>query len=176
MKRIFLIGPMGSGKTTVGQLLAQQLHRRFVDLDSEIERRCGVDVRTIFDIEGEAGFRSREHLLLDELSQHENTVLATGGGTVLAPANRELLRQRGFVVWLDTTVDQQIKRLERDQRRPLLQRPDRREVLVGLATERNQLYGQCAHLRVHSADVTPARMAENVERLIQKQLNARTSP
>ncbi len=168
--RLFLIGPMGSGKTTVGRVLARRLGLSFIDLDQEIERRCGVDVNTIFDIEGEAGFRGRESALLDELSQRDGVLLATGGGSILDPINRERLRQRGLVVWLKTNVDQQLRRLQRDQRRPLLRAPDRRERLDGLASQRDPLYEACAHLMVRSSNMSPGQMAERVAREIQNHL------
>jgi shikimate kinase len=168
MNRLFLIGPMGSGKTTVGRFLASRLGLDFLDLDQEIERRCGVDVSVIFEIEGEAGFRAREQCMLDELTQRDNILLATGGGTVLAEANRSMLRERGLVIWLQTSVDQQLRRLERDQRRPLLQAPDRRQRLDKLAEARNPLYGACAHLVVRSANISPAQMAIRAQQQLQE--------
>lgn len=176
MNRLFLIGPMGSGKTTVGRFLARQLGLEFLDLDQEIERRCGVDVRTIFDIEGEAGFRARERAMLDELTRRDGILLATGGGTVLAEENRRMLHDRGLVVWLQTRVEQQLKRLQRDQRRPLLQAPDRRERLERLAEERDPLYAACAHLVVRSANVSPAQMAARAEQQIQNFLRNEPTP
>ncbi len=171
MPRIFLIGPMGSGKTTVGRFLAARLELEFIDLDQEIERRCGVEVRTIFDIEGEQGFRAREQAMLDELSQRDDIMLATGGGSVLNEDNRRILRARGLVVWLKTRVEQQIRRLERDQRRPLLQAPDREQRLERMAAERDPLYADCAHLVVQSDNVAPAHMAARAERIIRQHLN-----
>ncbi len=166
MNRIFLIGPMGSGKTTVGRVLARRMRLDFHDLDQEIEQRCGVDVSTIFDIEGEAGFRAREQSMLDELTQRDRILLATGGGSIVDPTNRGMLAERGIVVWLETDVDQQLKRLERDQRRPLLQAPDRRERLEKLAQTRNPLYRECAHLTIRSANISPAAMANRAHRKI----------
>lgn len=166
MNRIFLIGPMGSGKTTVGRHLARRLGMDFVDLDHEIQARCGVEVSVIFDIEGEAGFRQRESELLDELTQRESIVLATGGGSVIKPDNQRLLTERGLVIYLETSVDQQLRRLERDRQRPLLQAPDRRQRLTDLAQARDPAYRQSAHLVVQSADVAPAAMAARVEKLV----------
>jgi len=174
VKRLFLIGPMGSGKTTVGRYLAQRMGLDFLDLDQEIERRCGVDVSLIFEIEGEAGFRSRETAMLDELSQRDSILLATGGGSVLSEVNRSLLRSRGLVVWLNTSVDQQLKRLERDQRRPLLRAPNRRQRLEAMAEARNPLYQACAHLIVKSANISPAQMAARAEREIRSHLEETT--
>ncbi|NDY95550.1 shikimate kinase [Wenzhouxiangella sp. C33] len=162
---------MGSGKTTVGKALAPRLGLEFVDLDQQIEQRCGVDVSLIFEIEGEQGFRAREHAMLVELSKRQGMLLATGGGSVINPANRELLRATGLVVWLQTGVDQQLRRLARDQRRPLLRAPDRRERLEALAAERDPLYRTCAHRVVRSADISPARMALRAEKEIRQALS-----
>lgn len=171
MTRLFLIGPMGSGKTTVGRFLARRLDLEFLDLDQEIERRCGVDVSVIFDIEGESGFRTRETNMLDELTRRDGILLATGGGTVLSQANREMLSSRGLVVWLKTSVGQQLRRLERDQRRPLLQAPDRETRLESLAEARNPLYRDCAALVIRSENISPAQMAARAELEISRHLN-----
>lgn len=164
--RVFLIGPMGSGKTTVGRQLARRLGMDFLDLDLELQERCGVEVAVIFEIEGEAGFRQRESALLDELSQRDGLVLATGGGSVLADENRRMLTERGLVVYLETNVDQQLKRLDRDKQRPLLQAPDRRQRLTELAAQRNPIYDACADLVVRSANISPPAMAATVARRI----------
>lgn len=166
LDRLFLTGPMGSGKTTVGRRLARRLDLDFLDLDQELQRRCGVEVAVIFEIEGEAGFRQRESELLDELSRRTGLVLATGGGSILQPVNRRLLCERGLVIYLRTSVDQQIKRLERDRQRPLLQTPDRRERLKMMAATRNPLYAACAELIIDSLDTPPDAMAAHVERKV----------
>ena len=166
---------MGSGKTTVGRFLARRLGLEFLDLDQEIERRCGVDVSVIFDIEGESGFRARETAILDELTRRDGVLLATGGGTILNPDNRGLLAERGLVVWLKTSVDQQLRRLERDQRRPLLQAPDREERLQRLAETRDPLYQECAELVIRSTNVSPAQMAARAERQIMDHLGRESS-
>lgn len=171
MQRLFLIGPMGSGKTTVGRHLAERMNFEFLDLDQEIEKRCGVDVSIIFEIEGEEGFRAREHAMLDEVTQRRGILLATGGGTILREANRQLLRERGLVVWLKTSVEQQLKRLARDQRRPLLQTPDRRARLESLAEARNPLYEACAHLVIRSINVSPVQMANRAFREIREYIH-----
>ena len=167
-KRIFLIGPMGSGKTTVGRQLARRLDMDFLDLDLELQKRCGVEVAVIFEIEGEAGFRQRESALLEELTQRDNLVLATGGGSVLDENNRRLLSERGLVVYLQTSIDQQLGRLERDKQRPLLQAPDRRRRLAELAEQRNPIYEDCAHLVVRSANIAPSAMAATVARRVRE--------
>ncbi|MBN8728598.1 MAG: shikimate kinase [Xanthomonadales bacterium] len=147
---LFLVGPMGAGKTTVGRHIAELFRLPFLDLDQEIEARTGAAVSLIFELEGEAGFRRREGAMLEALATRQGIVLATGGGAVLAAANRELLARRGFVVWLDAPVEAQLARLERDRQRPLLQSPDRRERLERMAAERNPLYADVADLRLPS--------------------------
>lgn len=145
---LILIGPMGAGKTSIGRHLARQLGLRFIDLDLELEARTGASITLTFEIEGETGFRKRESALLRELVRHCGIVLSTGGGAVLDPANRTLLRKHGFVVWLDTDVDTQLNRLHADRQRPLLQGADRRKNLLHMAELRNPLYAQTADLRI----------------------------
>jgi shikimate kinase len=145
---LFIIGPTGAGKTSIGRRLAAHYGLTFVDLDQEIEHHCGVDVNTVFEIEGEAGFRQRESALLDECSRRAGVLLATGAGAVLAESNRRQLGERGYVVWLQTTVEQQLERLERDNRRPLLAVPDRRGRLQAMAQIREPLYRELADLAV----------------------------
>lgn len=145
---LFLVGPTGAGKTCIGRRLAAHYGLPFMDLDQEIEHHCGVDVRCVFEIEGEAGFRQRERLLLDELSTRNGVLLATGAGAVLDPRNRQHLAERGFVLWLDTTVEQQLERLARDTKRPLLAGEDRRARLEAMAHERTPLYREIADLRM----------------------------
>jgi shikimate kinase len=145
-ENVYLIGPMGSGKTTIGRRLARRLGLRFHDCDHEIEARTGASVSLIFDVEGEQGFRKRETGMLQELTARQGVLVATGGGSVLSTANREMLRKRGLVVYLQTPVEQQLKRLQRDRSRPLLQSADRREKLQRLAEERNPLYEEVADI------------------------------
>lgn len=176
MNRIFLIGPMGSGKTTVGRQLARRLGMDFLDLDLELQARCGVEVAVIFEIEGEAGFRQRESDLLDQLSQRDGLVLATGGGSVLREENRKMLTERGLVIYLQTGVSQQLRRLKRDRQRPLLQAPDRRQRLTGMAEERNPIYESCADLIIPSENIAPSAMAASVARRVRDHwLQAETS-
>lgn len=169
-EKLFLIGPMGSGKTTVGRALAERWGMQFIDIDEAIEARCGVEVDHIFEIEGEAGFRVREASMLKEVNQQHAVVVATGGGTVMLPENRELLKAHGITVWLRTTVAQQLKRLSRDRRRPLLQTPDRKQRLTALAEIRNPLYETCADIIIDSSNITPHAMAERVAQEIMQTL------
>ncbi|MEY2341366.1 shikimate kinase [Acidithiobacillus sp. IBUN Pt1247-S3] len=149
LARIILIGPMGSGKSTIGRLLAARLRWQFVDSDARIVAATGVDIPTIFAIEGEAGFREREHRVLQDITnEDEDIVLATGGGAILDPRNRGLLRHMGEVIYLEVSVTEQLKRLRHDRQRPLLQVDNLRQRLEELATQRTPLYRQTAHWRV----------------------------
>ncbi len=140
---IFLVGPMGAGKTTVGRRLAQVLQRRFIDSDKEIERRTGVDIPTIFELEGEGGFRLREKTVIADLTRRQGVVLATGGGVVLDADNRRCLSRRGIVIYLSTSVDEQLRRTRYTQR-PLLRTTDPHARLVELLSIREPLYRQVA--------------------------------
>jgi len=141
---VYLIGPMGSGKTTIGQRLAIMLDLEFLDNDHELEEQTGASVNLIFDLEGEEGFRKRETAMLRTLTARKNVLIATGGGTILKSENRDLLKESGLVVYLQTSVSQQITRLSRDKTRPLLQSSNREEKLARLAKERNPLYQELA--------------------------------
>lgn len=149
---LFLIGPTGAGKSVIGRQLAEHYGCAFVDLDQEIERRTGVDITTIFEIEGEAGFRQRETHYLDECSQQSGIVLACGAGAVLSADNRQRLAARGFVVWLQASVKQQLERLQHDHTRPLLATGDREARLTAMALQRDPLYGEVADLIVPHMD------------------------
>ena len=149
-QNLFLVGPMGAGKSAVGRQLARMLHMKFMDSDDEIEARTGVDIPFIFEKEGEAGFRRREAAVIDELSQREGIVLATGGGAVVDPQSRNLLGARGLVVYLYTTVNQQLARTRRGRDRPLLETDDPRQVLEELLAARDPLYREIADLVVET--------------------------
>jgi len=142
---ICLVGMMGAGKTTVGKRLARRLGWAFVDSDRELEARLGVSIPTIFDLEGEAGFRRRESELIQELALRRGTVLATGGGAVLDPENRRVLREQAHVVYLRATVQDLWHRLRRDTTRPLLRAPDPRARIETLVRDREPLYQAVAH-------------------------------
>jgi shikimate kinase len=148
---VYLIGPMGSGKTSIGQRLARRLGLEFVDCDHELEKHTGASVSLIFDVEGEEGFRLRETRMLEALTARRGVLVATGGGAVLRRENRILLKSSGLVVYLRTSVAQQLRRLGRDKSRPLLQTPDRRQKLKQLAEQRDPLYEELADI------VIPAR-------------------
>lgn len=165
---LFLVGPTGAGKTSIGRRLAAHYGLAFLDLDQEIERHCGVDVRRVFEVEGEAGFRQRESALLDELGARAGVLLATGAGAVLDPANRRLLAERGFVLWLDSTVEQQLERLARDTRRPLLAGDDRRGKLEAMAQVRTPLYRDIADLRLPGEHEGVAAASERCRELLDR--------
>lgn len=156
-RNVFLIGPMGAGKTTVGKILADELGLDFLDTDKEIEERTGADIGWIFDVEGEAGFRKREAAMLDELTERNGVLIATGGGIVLREDNRKRLVSRGTVVYLDAPLDQQVERTSRDRNRPLLQDGEPRDILEGMAEERDPLYREVADF-VFRADKRSARV------------------
>lgn len=144
---LFLVGPMGAGKTTIGKLLAQELKLNFKDTDKEIEDRTGADIAWIFDVEGEQGFRQRETQVLDELTQQmPPVVLATGGGVIIKSENRGFLCARGLVVYLKTGIDSQVERTSKDKKRPLLQNENPQQVLENLMQERQPLYEEVADL------------------------------
>lgn len=152
---IILIGPMGAGKSTIGKLLAHALNRTFVDSDKEIEHRTGAAIPLIFEIEGESGFRDREVAVIQEVTQGDGWVLATGGGAILRIENRTVFAQRGFVVYLHATVQQQAERTAMDTQRPLLQTPDRIGKLSALMAEREPLYRDAADLVIETAGKSP---------------------
>jgi shikimate kinase len=145
---IFLIGPMGSGKTAVGRHLAKVLHLEFHDSDAEIELRTGVDIPFIFEKEGESGFREREREVIDSLTQLQHVVIATGGGAVLLPENRERLAARGRVVYLNTGIEQQLERTRHGRQRPLLYTDDPETRLRELMAQRLPLYESIADIIV----------------------------
>lgn len=161
-RNVFLIGPMGSGKTAVGKRLARSLGFRFFDSDAEIEQRTGVDIPYIFEKEGEAGFREREREVIDALTQLQEVVLATGGGAVLSPQNREHLAKRGCVVYLKTGVHQQLHRTRAGRHRPLLHTPDPEAKLRELMEHRAPLYDSIAELTVHTDGRQVRAVAEEI--------------
>ncbi|MBL8447107.1 MAG: shikimate kinase [Zoogloeaceae bacterium] len=155
---------MGAGKTTVGRELAKRLGFRFLDCDHEIEARTGVKIPTIFEIEGEEGFRRRESHTLEELTRESSVVLATGGGAVLRPANRAMLRERGVVVYLEVPPQILWERTRHDRNRPLLQCENPRAKIESLYRERAPLYREVAHLIIPGGRGNPGAMTKAVER------------
>ncbi len=149
-RNLFLIGPMGAGKSAVGRQLARMLGLDFVDSDEEVERRTGVDIPFIFEKEGEAGFRRREAAVIDELTQRQGIVLATGGGAILDPDSRSRLGARGFVIYLHASVEQQLERTSKGRERPLLETRPRAKVLAELMEGREPLYPEIADLVVET--------------------------
>lgn len=147
---IFLVGPMGAGKTTIGRNLAQIVGKRFVDADREVETRSGASISLIFELEGEAGFRRRERAVIEDLTAGEGMVVATGGGAVLDPSNRALLRKHGTVVYLHAPLDVLVRRTRRDRSRPLLQTADPRARLEQIVRERDPLYREVADIIVET--------------------------
>jgi shikimate kinase len=163
---LFLTGPMGAGKSTIGRQLSKQLKMAFHDSDHEIEQRTGVDIPLIFELEGESGFRKRESAVIDELTQLPDIILATGGGAILDPVNRQHLSSRGRVIYLHASVDQQLRRTAKDRNRPLLQTANPRAKLEELMAERDPLYREIADLVVE----TDGKRVRDVVRQIIQQL------
>lgn len=166
VNRIFLVGPMGAGKSAVGRQLARLLRLEFIDSDEEIETRTGVDIPFIFEKEGEAGFRKREVKVIDELSQRDGVVLATGGGAIMDADSRNRLGARGFVVYLFTSVEQQLERTQRGRNRPMLDNDEPEKVLEELMEIRDPLYREVADLIVD----TDGRRVSTVAREIHEAL------
>jgi shikimate kinase len=164
---IFLVGPMGAGKSTVGRQLGKSLKKQFIDCDKEIENRTGASISLIFDVEGESGFRKREQQILDELTERNDLVLATGGGAVLDELNRSRLMSRGFVVYLNAPLDLLIERTSRDKTRPLLQTENPKQRISELLEQRDPLYRQVADTIVE----TNRRSARHVVKEIQERLD-----
>lgn len=168
--KIFLVGPMGAGKTTIGRLLAAGLKLRFMDADQEIEERCGADISWIFDVEGEEGFRERETRMIDELSASDNIVLATGGGVVLREENRRHLSGRGTVIYLMTTVNQQLERTHKDQKRPLLQDLENpRQTLTEMMALRDPLYREIADITIVTGKRSPRAVANELIAMLEQE-------
>lgn len=172
---IFLIGPMGAGKTTIGRHLATLLGKRFLDVDHEIEKRTGVAIPVIFEIESEAGFRRRECAAIDELTRNRDIVLATGGGAVLLEENRKVLKARGTVVYLQADVETLVERTRRDRNRPLLQTDNPRGKIEELLRQREPMYREVADVVVDTGQRAPSSVARDIAIRI-KALSADENP
>jgi len=166
---IFLVGLMGAGKSTIGKKLAERLGKTFVDADKEIEQRTGATIELIFDIEGEEGFRQREAAMLDELTGRDNVVLATGGGAVLLPENRERLASRGTVVYLRAPVEVLARRMENDKKRPLLQGGDKTERLTELLEQREPFYLDSADVIINSSNMPLKKVVDRILKSLKPQ-------
>ena len=163
LDNIYLVGPMGAGKTTIGRQLAKVLKKEFVDSDQEIEDRTGADIAWIFDVEGEQGFRKREAKMIEELTQLSGIVLATGGGAVLSEENRKYLSSRGTVIYLMATIGQQVERTRNDSRRPLLQNvKDIKGKLTELMKIRDPLYREIADHVVMTNRRSPRTVSQEI--------------
>jgi shikimate kinase len=162
LHNIFLIGPMGVGKTTIGKVLSEELGMDFFDSDREIEASTGADIPWIFDVEGEVGFRIRESKMIEILTQRKKIVLATGGGAILAPENRRWLSSRGTVVYLRASIKQQFERTSRDKNRPLLQTPDPEKRIKELMQVRDPLYREAADLIVDTNRRNPKAVSNEI--------------
>jgi len=168
-RNIILVGLMGAGKTTIGRLLARHFERTFVDSDHEIEARTGVRIPVIFELEGEAGFRARESQVLAEIAQREGIVLATGGGAVLNPDNRALLRENGLVIYLRAQPNDLWHRTQYDRNRPLLRTGDPEQRLKDLYVLRDPLYQETAHMIVETGRQSPHMLAGKLEQQLRDQ-------
>lgn len=168
MGNIFFVGLMGAGKTTVGRLIAKHLNKNFYDTDHEIERRTGVNIPLIFELEGEAGFRRRESAVIAELTHADNIVLATGGGAVLLAENRTNLKANGTVVYLRANVNELWLRTRNDKNRPLLQTENPREKLQMLYEERDPLYQEVASIIVDTGGQAVGNIVHEIERRLIK--------
>ncbi|GAC1301616.1 MAG: shikimate kinase AroK [Steroidobacteraceae bacterium] len=171
-RNIFLIGPMGSGKTAVGRQLARLLHFAFLDSDADIEAKTGVDIAFIFEKEGEAGFRVREKEAIDRLTRLESIVLATGGGAVIDADNRRVLTARGIVVYLQTSIEQQLERTRHGRQRPLLNDTDPEEKLTELMLRRAALYAEIAQLTVATDGRRVQLVAEEIQQALRRTYGA----
>ena len=159
---IFLIGPMGSGKTSVGKIIAKALAKEFHDTDQEIEANTGVDISYVFDVEGETGFRKREEKLVEVITQKKNIVLATGGGAIESENNRRCLANNGFVIYLETSLEDQVLRAKPSRQRPLLQDVEPKKKLQELMQKRKSLYESIADTIVKTEGHKPHSLAKEV--------------
>lgn len=164
---VFLVGPMGVGKSTIGRLLATQLNMPFYDSDREIEFVTGADIPWIFDVEGEKGFRIREARMIDTLTQRKGIILATGGGAILDPNSRHFLHSRGTVVYLRASVAQQLERTGKDKNRPLLQTENPLAKIKELIKIREPLYRETAHLIIDTSRRSPRSVSSEISRQLE---------
>ena len=164
---IFLIGPMGVGKTTIGRVLARMMNLRFFDSDQEIELSSGANIPWIFDVEGESGFRERESRMISQLCQRRDIVLATGGGVILEKRNREVLCSNGTVVYLTAPIEKLVDRTKQDKNRPLLQTNNPKQKLIELFEARNPLYKDVSDVVIDTQGKKPLAVASEIQRFVQ---------
>ncbi len=165
-RNIYLVGPMGAGKSTIGRVLAAELHLNFRDSDRVIEERTGANIPWIFDMEGEEGFRDRESTVLAELAKEQDIVIATGGGIVLREPNREIMKASGYVFYLTASIDQLVERTARDKKRPLLQVDNPRQKIIDLLAMRDPLYREAADFIINTDRRSPKLVAQEISSLI----------
>lgn len=165
-RNIYLVGPMGAGKSTIGRVLAAELHLSFRDSDKVIEDRTGADIPWIFDMEGEEGFRDRESAVLAELSQGQDVVIATGGGIILRAQNREVMQASGYVCYLTASIEQLVERTSRDKKRPLLQVENPRQKIIDLVALRDPLYREAADFIINTDRRSPKLVAQEIASLV----------
>ena len=163
---IFIVGPMGSGKSTVGKIISSELFLNFFDTDEEIETRTGASIDWIFDLEGEEGFRKRESNILEEMVQQNSIVLSTGGGIILSESNRELLSSRGTVFYLATPIKVQLERTSKDKDRPLLKNGDPGKILEELHVARESLYEEVADYIVNTEGKSSQEVSSEIIKLV----------
>ncbi len=161
-RNIYLVGLMGSGKTTIGKQLAKTLGMPFFDSDKEIEESTGVNIPTIFEYEGEGGFREREHAVIKQLSNKDGIVMATGGGAVIQQQNRDILKEHGFVVYLQCSIDKILQRTKRDKQRPLLNTENPKARLEVLFIERAPMYSECADYKIDTGIMPTRKVVQNI--------------
>ena len=149
---IFIVGPMASGKSTIGKILAKTLRVDFIDTDKEIEKKAGVDISWMFEIEGEKAFRERERNILKEITKKKDLVISTGGGIVLLEENRKLMSTKGKIIYLETSIQVQLNRTINDKLRPLLGKGNKREILKALKKERDPLYHEIADVTINQKE------------------------
>ncbi|CAL4324627.1 Shikimate kinase 1 [Buchnera aphidicola (Chaitophorus populicola)] len=160
---LFLIGPMGAGKSTIGKYLAKKLKMKFYDSDQEIEKRTGADINWVFDVEGEVGFRKRESRIICELTKKDGIVLATGGGSVISDKSRKYLSSRGIVIYLNITIQKQLIRTRKNDTRPLLKTKNSiQSILEKLAKERNHFYKSISDIIINADDHSPQKIVQNI--------------
>lgn len=163
---IYLVGPMGVGKSTIGRVLAAELHLSFRDSDRVIEERTGADIPWIFDMEGEEGFRDRESAVLGELAKEQKMVIATGGGIILREINREIMSASGYICYLTASIEQLVERTSRDKKRPLLQVENPRQKIIDLLALRDPMYRQAADFIINTDRRSPKLVAQEISSLV----------